>query len=86
VSSKDYNKFSKDNISGLSGGKKYLVFIFPGLVFQWLLYMAPFGDRGFSRQATRLSRSPVFCILTSTFFWIYISYQLFQFYVRKEIS
>ena len=67
----------RDNISGASGGIIKTVFLFPGKVIQWLMYMFVSGKRfGGLTQQTRLSRSPIITYLISAVLWFLIFYFL----------
>jgi hypothetical protein len=64
------SRFSRDNIPGHSGGHWVLrVFLFPGTVIQWVLYMTPTGNYARVRGQTRHARSPLMTIVFSSGFW-----------------
>ncbi len=67
----------RDNISGTSGGIIKTVFLFPGKVIQWIMFMFVSGKRfGGLVQQTRLSRSPIITYLISAIMWFLIFYFL----------
>ena len=67
----------RDNISGTSGGIIKTVFLFPGKVIQWIMFMFVSGKRfGGLVQQTRLSRSPIIAYLISAIMWFLIFYFL----------
>ena len=67
----------RDNISGASGGIIKTIFLFPGKVIQWIMFMFVSGKRfGGLVQQTRLSRSPIITYLISAIMWFLIFYFL----------
>ena len=67
----------RDNISGASGGIIKTVFLFPGKVIQWIMYMFVSGKRfGGLTQQTRLSRSPIITYVISAIIWFLAFYFL----------
>jgi hypothetical protein len=45
--------FARDNIPGIQTGWKLKLFLFPGMVIQWFVYMFPTGRYSRVRQSTR---------------------------------
>jgi hypothetical protein len=67
------NMFQRDNISGISARGFLWLFLLPGRVIQWFLYMTVPNQGGYAavRQRTRMARSPVFCWIFTILFWIF---------------
>ena len=62
----------RDNISGVkSSGIIESLFLMPGKVIQWCMYMGVGNTKGYGkvRQQTRLSRSPIMTYVYSFFVW-----------------
>lgn len=78
------SRFSRDNISGNSGGLLVTVFLFPGMVFQWVIYIFVAGKRyGEIRERTRLARSPIMTWVYSGLFWVAVVGYLLQMFDAK---
>ena len=63
----------RDNISGTKKeGIIKNIFLSPGKVWQWIMYMTVGNVRGYGkvRTQTRLSRSPLMTYVYSTIFWL----------------
>jgi hypothetical protein len=68
---------ARDNISGVtSSGKILYLFLIPGKVIQWIMYMGIGSVKGYARvrQQTRLARSPFMTYVYSICGWIGIIY------------
>ena len=51
---------SRDNVAGISGGLVKNIFLLPGRIIQWFMYIFVAGmSYGKLRQQTRLARSPI---------------------------
>ena len=64
---------ARDNIAGIKkGGIIKNTFLFPGKVWQWIMYMTVGNVKGYGkvRTQTRLSRSPLMTYVYSTIFWL----------------
>ncbi|MBN42486.1 MAG: hypothetical protein CL573_03240 [Alphaproteobacteria bacterium] len=63
---------ASDNISGIKKSGLLGVFLFPGKVIQWVMYMSVGNLKGYGavRQQTRLARSPFMTWVYSLGFWI----------------
>jgi hypothetical protein len=48
-----YRLFTRDNIPGIQTDWKLELFLFPGIVIQWFIYMSPRGRYSRVRQSTR---------------------------------
>ena len=68
---------NRDNISGVSKGILVTIFLLPGYIIQWFLYIlpGPKGKRGYAhvRSRTRLSRSPIMTYILAIIGWIVIA-------------
>lgn len=64
---------ASDNIAGVSGGILKKLYLFPGMIVQWVMYVSV-GSKSFSqvREQTRLARSPIMTFVYSSIFWISI--------------
>ena len=68
---------AKDNISGAqSSGIIGFLFLMPGKIIQWLMYMSIGNVKGYAkvRQQTRLARSPFMTYVYSIVGWLGIIY------------
>ena len=64
---------SRDNVAGISGGLVKNIFLLPGRIIQWFMYIFVAGmSYGKLRQQTRLARSPIITWLFSIVGWIVI--------------
>ena len=64
---------ARDNISGVTTSNKILyVFLIPGKVWQWFMYMSVGSVKGYGgvRQQTRLARSPIMTYVYSILAWL----------------
>jgi hypothetical protein len=52
-----YRMFARDNISGIQTGWKLQLFLFPGMVIQWFIYMMPRGGYSRVRHSTSTTES-----------------------------
>ena len=71
---------ARDNISGIKkGGIIKNIFLSPGKVWQWIMYVTVGNVRGYGkvRAQTRLSRSPLMTYVYSTIFWLGVLYTIF---------
>ena len=61
---------ASDNIPGIDGSLLKRLFLLPGMIAQWLMYMLV-GHLNYAslRQQTRLARSPVITLLLSIVIW-----------------
>ena len=57
---------ARDNIAGTKGGFLTTLFLLPGAIIQWFMYMSVGNIKGYSkvRAQTRWARSPVIKWLT----------------------
>lgn len=70
---------ARDNISGYKSRSLLVnIFLFPGRIFQWFLYMSVGSSKGYGsvRQQTRLARSPIMTFVYSVIGWIAIYYSV----------
>ena len=66
---------AKDSIAGVKkGGIIKNTFLFPGKVWQWIMYMTVGSVKGYGkvRTRTRLARSPFMAFVYSLIFWLVI--------------
>ena len=66
---------ARDNISGTStksGGVIGFLFLMPGRIIQWFMYMkvGKLKKYGKVREQTRLARSPIMTYVYSIMFWL----------------
>ena len=63
---------ARDNIAGIGPGILKRLFLFPGMVIQWLMYMSVGNTKGYGmvRQQTRLARSPFMTYVYSLMVWL----------------
>ena len=66
----------RDNIGGATGGIFKTLFLIPGKVIQWVMYMGVGGVKGYGkvRAQTRLARSPFMTWVYSFVGWFVIIY------------
>jgi hypothetical protein len=64
------SRFARDNIAGNAGGVILSIFLFPGKVAQWVLYMFPKGNYSAVQHQTRLARSPINTFVFSAAAWL----------------
>ena len=72
----------RDNISGMKKeGIIKNIFLSPGKVWQWIMYMTVGNVKGYGkvRTQTRLSRSPFMTYVYSTIFWLGMFFIIFVF-------
>ena len=64
---------ARDNIAGTKGGFLATLFLLPGAIVQWLMYMSVGNIKGYAkvRAQTRWSRSPLIKWLLSLAFWAF---------------
>ena len=64
---------ARDNIAGTKGGFLATLFLLPGAIVQWLMYMSVGNIKGYSkvRAQTRWARSPVIKWLLSIGVWAF---------------
>jgi len=77
---------ARDNIAGIKkGGIIKNTFLFPGKVWQWIMYMTVGSVKGYGkvRTRTRLSRSPFMTFVYSLFFWLIFAWLVFEFYFLR---
>ena len=63
---------SSDNISGIkSGGIIKTLFLLPGRIVQWFMYITIGSAKGYGkvREQTRMARSPILTYFYSFLFW-----------------
>ncbi|SPP92632.1 protein of unknown function [Bradyrhizobium vignae] len=62
---------ASDNIAGVSGSILKKLYLFPGMVIQWTMYVSV-GSKSYSQtqQQTRLARSPFMTFAYSSMFWL----------------
>lgn len=81
---------SSDNISGVSAKNIALkMFLLPGIVWQWLLYVGFIESKGsYSavRNRTRISRSPFMAWLFSIIVWALLAYLGYLYFQENPIS
>lgn len=65
---------TSDNIAGISGSVLKKLYLFPGMVIQWGMYLSV-GSKSYSqvREQTRLARSPFMTFVYSSMFWLAIT-------------
>jgi hypothetical protein len=65
---------ASDNIAGISGGILKRIYLFPGMVIQWAMYVSV-GAKSYGqvREQTRLSRSPLMTFVYATMAWLAIA-------------
>tara|TARA_B110000196_G_scaffold299890_1_gene292843 strand:+ start:73 stop:345 length:273 start_codon:yes stop_codon:yes gene_type:complete len=74
---------ARDNIAGAKkGGIIKNIFLFPGKVWQWIMYMTVGNAKGYGkvRQRTRLARSPFMTFVYSMVFWLVVAWLGLEFY------
>jgi hypothetical protein len=74
---------ARDNISGIKkGGIIKNIFLSPGKVWQWIMYMSVGKAKGYGkvRTQTRLSRSPLMTYVYSMVFWLGVAWLGLEFY------
>jgi len=61
-----------DNISGAKGGALISLFLLPGKIWQWLMYMGVGSLKGYGqvRAQTRLARSTIMTWVYSLICWL----------------
>lgn len=66
----------RDNIAGTTGGILKTLFLIPGKIIQWFMYMGVGSVKGYGkvRAQTRLARSPFMTWLYSLCGWFIIIY------------
>ena len=66
----------RDNIAGTTGGILKTLFLIPGKIIQWFMYMGVGSVKGYGkvRQQTRLARTPIMTWVYSFFGWFMIIY------------
>ena len=66
----------RDSIAGATGGIFKTLFLIPGKVIQWVMYMSVGKVKGYGmvRQQTRLARSPFMTWVYSFLAWLMILY------------
>jgi hypothetical protein len=66
----------RDNIGGATGGIVKTLFLIPGKIIQWVMYMSVGKVKGYGmvRQQTRLARSPFMTWVYSFLAWLMIIY------------
>ena len=66
----------RDNIAGATGGIFKSLFLIPGKIIQWVMYMSVGKVKGYGmvRQQTRLARSPFMTWVYSIVGWFAIIY------------
>jgi hypothetical protein len=70
---------ARDNISGIKGGIFKTLFLFPGMIIQWIMYMSVGKLRyGQLRQNTRLARSPFMTWVFSLMAWGYLGLTVYE--------
>lgn len=73
------SRFSRDNIGGNQGGLFVSLFLFPGMILQWGMYVLVAGERyGAVREQTRLARSPLMTWVFSAVFWLLLIALMFH--------
>ncbi|MGY3582075.1 hypothetical protein ACVIGB_001002 [Bradyrhizobium sp. USDA 4341] len=66
---------ASDNIAGISGGILKKLFLFPGMIIQWGMYVSVGSKKSYGqvREQTRLARSPFMTIAYSSMFWLVVT-------------
>jgi hypothetical protein len=61
----------RDNIAGTKGGILKTLFLLPGMIIQWFMYVSVGGVKGYGkvREQTRLARSPLMTWVYSIGAW-----------------
>lgn len=62
---------ASDNIAGISGGVFKKLYLFPGMVIQWAMYVSV-GSKSYGdvREQTRLARSLFMTFVYASMFWL----------------
>jgi hypothetical protein len=68
-----YRMFARDNIPGIQTGWKLKLFLFPGMVIQWFVYMSPRGRYSRVKQSTREARSPLMTWVYALLFYTLVT-------------
>lgn len=76
----------RDNLAGTKGGIIKRIFLSPGKVIQWFMYMSVGSVKGYGkvREQTRLARSPVMTWVYSIFSWWVVAEVIFFFQINGE--
>jgi len=77
---------ARDDIAGAKkGGIIKNTFMFPGKVWQWIIYMTVGSVKGYGsvRQKTRLARSPFMTFVYSLIFWLVVVWILAEYLFIK---
>ena len=76
----------RDNIAGTKGGVLKRIFLIPGMVIQWLMYMSVGSVKGYGkvREQTRLARSPFMTWIYSIIVWWIIVEVIFFLQINGE--
>ena len=70
---------ARDNIAGIKGGFLKKLFLLPGMIIQWIMYMSVGELRyGKLRQNTRLARSPFMTWVFSLMVWGYLGLTVYE--------
>lgn len=68
-------KGHRDNIAGIEDrSPARTIYLLPGKVIQWFIYMKPSGNYGRVRQSTRSARSPIMTYVFATLFWLFAGF------------
>lgn len=70
------SRFLRDNIAGNVGGTALSLFLLPGKIIQWSMYMFPSGNYAAVRHQTRLARSPLMTFVYSIVCWAALAWML----------
>jgi len=75
---------ASDNISGVKSSGLLGVFLFPGKVWQWVMYMSVGSVKGYGkvRAQTRIARSPIMTWAFSLISWPLIAFLIFAFIIE----
>ena len=75
---------ASDNISGVKNSGLLGVFLFPGKVWQWFIYMGVGSVKGYGkvRAQTRIARSPIMTWVFALISWPMIFLLIFAFIVK----
>jgi hypothetical protein len=77
-------RMSSDNLAGITGALGKKIFLFPGMIFQWFLYMSVAGQRySVIRQNTRLARSQIMTWIFSIAFWCFLLLFIFSHFQQR---
>lgn len=74
---------ASDNIAGISGGVLKRIYLLPGMIIQWGMYVSV-GSKSYGqvREQTRLARSPLMTFVYATMAWMAVIWLLLGSYQK----